>query len=74
MVDGAELRKKRKASAFSQQRLAELAGCSISTVRLVENGYQASDEMLARLFSALKDESPANHPGLRRRIGQAGPT
>ncbi len=33
---------RRKALGISQQKLAELAGCSMGTVRLVEAGYQYS--------------------------------
>jgi hypothetical protein len=40
-----------------------LAGCSISTVRLIEKGWSPSDEMLARIYAALNDETPAATPG-----------
>lgn len=53
------LKERRLAIGLSQQRLAELVGCSIATVRLVENGWQASDEMLARITAALEGEEKA---------------
>jgi transcriptional regulator with XRE-family HTH domain len=53
---GDEIRERRTNAGLSQQRLAELAACSISTVRLVENGWQPSDVMLDRLLIALNDE------------------
>lgn len=53
------LKERRLATGLSQQRLAELAGCSIATVRLVENGWQASAEMLTRIVTALENEEKA---------------
>lgn len=53
------IKERRLAVGISQQKLAELAECSIATVRLVENGWQASEEMLARITAVLEDEEKA---------------
>jgi transcriptional regulator with XRE-family HTH domain len=47
------VRTRRLAAGLSQERLARLADCSTSTVRLVEYGYRPSDEMLSRIAIAL---------------------
>jgi transcriptional regulator with XRE-family HTH domain len=47
------VRVRRLAAGLSQERLARLAECSTSTVRLVEYGYRPSDEMLGRIATAL---------------------
>jgi transcriptional regulator with XRE-family HTH domain len=49
----AEVRGRRRTAGLSQERLARLADCSTSTVRLVEGGWRASEEMLKRLADAL---------------------
>jgi transcriptional regulator with XRE-family HTH domain len=54
-----DIRQRRKDAGLSQQRLAELAGCSIATVRLVENGWQASSQMLGHILAALDEEEKA---------------
>ena len=55
------IRSQRKAAGISQESLARLANCSTSTVRLVEKGWQPSDEMLDRLKRALI-EGPLDQP------------
>jgi len=48
------LLERRKALGFSQQKLAEEAGCSMGTVRLLEGGYTPSQsEMAAKIEQAL---------------------
>jgi transcriptional regulator with XRE-family HTH domain len=47
------VRARRLAAGLSQERLARLAECSTSTVRLVEYGYRPSDEMISRIAAAL---------------------
>jgi len=70
---GDEIRDRRVTAGLSQQRLAELAGCSISTVRLIEKGWKPSGEMLAKLCAALNDVREAtNLP--HAKIGLDGPT
>lgn len=68
-----KLRDRRKAAGLSQERLAQLADCSTSTVRLIEKGWQASDEMLDRLQTVLNDKREATNLPLSK-IGQDGPT
>lgn len=61
------LRAVRKAAGVSQQKLAEMAGCSMSMVKLLESGYQpASSDVVERIRRALdaltrpvNDERPA---------------
>jgi hypothetical protein len=54
---------------MSQQRIAEIARCSVSMVRLLEAGYQPSSgdvaQRVARAVRSLKNEDPAAGPGLR---------
>ena len=52
------LRDRRKALDLSQQRLAELAECSMSIVRMFENGYRPTQESeaLARIEKVLERE------------------
>jgi transcriptional regulator with XRE-family HTH domain len=50
---GARLKELRQAAELSQERLAQLAGCSTSTVRLAERGWRPSPAMCARLAAAL---------------------
>lgn len=59
---GGTLRNLRHDAGISQQRLAQLADCSLSMVKLLERGYEpdAKSEVLARVVAALKDEALAN--------------
>ena len=50
---GEELRARRLAARLTQERLARLARCSTSTVRLVERGWVASPAMARRINRAL---------------------
>lgn len=47
------LRAARSSAGFTQQRLAEAAGCSMSTVTFAERGAVVSEEMAQRLADAL---------------------
>ncbi len=62
------IRDQRRAAGMSQQRLAEIAGCSLSMVRLLESGYvPGSSQVLDRIASVLcpkDDEGPVGEPGL----------
>jgi transcriptional regulator with XRE-family HTH domain len=64
------LRELRQAAGISQEGLARLAGCSTSTVRLVERGWRPSLAMGTRLAIALEKATPrvghvAHHCGTR---------
>jgi hypothetical protein len=79
----AGLRARRLAAGLSQQRLAELASCSISIVRFYEAGHRATPKTLGKLANALacepadlrNDERPPNQAGAvqesRRQAGHA---
>ncbi|MGI8597503.1 MAG: helix-turn-helix transcriptional regulator [Thermoleophilaceae bacterium] len=53
-------RARRVAAGLSQQRLAELAGCSVAMVRVLEGGYKPSYSdvlgRIARVLDALQDD------------------
>jgi transcriptional regulator with XRE-family HTH domain len=52
------LRARRAALGISQQRLAELAGCSLSMVRVLESGYEPeTSRVLDRIDRVLNDET-----------------
>jgi transcriptional regulator with XRE-family HTH domain len=54
------IRQYRLAAGISQQKLAQLAGCSLSMVRLVESGYRPStSDVLDRIATVLEDDDPA---------------
>ena len=63
MPTGDEIRARRTSAGLSQQRLAQLADCSISTVRLVEKGWQPSEAMLEKLEAALAADVPKRGDG-----------
>jgi transcriptional regulator with XRE-family HTH domain len=73
---GSNLRERRRAAGLTQQRLAELARCSIHSVRLFETGYSpASSAVLGRLVRILDGDSlPNEHdpPGWAGRVETAG--
>jgi len=48
-----ELRAARQAVGISQERLARRVDCSLSTIRLVENGWRPSPAMAERIREAL---------------------
>jgi transcriptional regulator with XRE-family HTH domain len=63
----ADLRTLRRRRGLSQQRLAELAGCSLSMVRVLESGYQPErSDVLPRVLLALND--PSTSPGHARNV------
>lgn len=52
-----DLRQRRVQAGLSQQRVAELADCSIASIRLFEQGYSPKhSEVLERLRKVLDDE------------------
>lgn len=54
-----DLRALRKAAGMSQERLAQLAGCSLHTVALFERGYRPGrSDVLPRIIAVLNDERP----------------
>ena len=64
-VECGGLRELRRAAGLSQQRVAELAGCSIGMIGLLERGYApASSRVLDRVAAVLNDRSPAGKSGL----------
>ena len=72
---GVLLRAARKAAGLSQQRVAELAGCSVSYVRVLEAGYRPENDsdVLGRINTVLlNDESPAGEPGSREFSARQG--
>jgi transcriptional regulator with XRE-family HTH domain len=69
---GRSLRERRRAAGLSQQRLAELAHCSMDMVRRLEAGYRPTrtSAVLPRILRVL-DESPPNEretPRLASRV------
>jgi hypothetical protein len=71
-----DLRALRAAAGLSQQRVAELSGCSIAAVALYEKGYApATPTVLPRILHTLNCERPvADTPGARTNSAMAGPT
>ncbi|MBN1608661.1 MAG: helix-turn-helix domain-containing protein [Polyangiaceae bacterium] len=56
------IRKARQRAGLSQQRLAELAGCSVSMVALLDGGYEpAQSNVLTRVLEVLNDDDPAGN-------------
>jgi len=65
-----ELRAARQAVGISQERLARRVDCSLSTIRLVENGWRPSAAMAERILEALavvRREEEASRPRSNRR-------
>lgn len=63
--DRGRLRAARKAAGLSQQRVAELAGCSVGYVRVLEAGYtpDAGSKVFRRILNVLRNErSPTGQP------------
>ncbi len=66
------IRLSREAVGLSQQRLAELAGCSLSMIRVLESGYTPREsDVLPRVMQALNDAGPADN-GAGSRIADDG--
>jgi len=58
------IRALRQHAGFSQQRLAELAQCSVAMVQLLEGGYKpAESRVLERIGAVLNDDDPVTTPG-----------
>lgn len=56
------LRERRQRAGLSQQRLAELAGCSVSMLRLLEGGMRpAESEVLPRVEALLAEHEAASN-------------
>ena len=53
------LREQRRALGLSQEKVAQLADCSVSTVRLYENGLNATGPALGRIVHVLLDAKKA---------------
>ncbi len=61
------LREQRRAVGLSQQRLAELANCSLSAIRLFERGYQPDPSAVReRVEAILSDPSTSEAAGDNR--------
>jgi transcriptional regulator with XRE-family HTH domain len=60
---GDPLKAARKAAGLSQQRVAELAGCSVSYVRVLESGYRPESDstVLARIADVINAEGRPQH-------------
>jgi transcriptional regulator with XRE-family HTH domain len=57
------LHERRKAAGLSQQRLAELAGCSLTFVRVLEAGYEpATSAVLPRILAVLDGSTTSRGP------------
>lgn len=67
-VRGGDLRAQRRRAGLSQQELAQLAGCSLSYVALLEKGYRpAGSTVLPGIVAILNRETPeAADAGLSR--------
>lgn len=76
LMRGPDLKVLRRSAGMSQQRLAELAGCSVSMVRVLESGYEPErSDVLPRLLAALPTtrEAPAGNQGFSTTgVGVAG--
>ena len=71
---GGSLRAARKAAGLSQQRVAELAGCSLTYVRVLESGYtprDAGSKVFCRILNVLqKERSPVATPDSSDKLGE----
>jgi transcriptional regulator with XRE-family HTH domain len=57
-VAAVELRTQRRAAGLSQQKVAELAHCSLATVALFERGYRPTrSAVLPRIVQVLANQS-----------------
>lgn len=52
-MDGSDVGHRRKALGVSRERVAAEAGCSLSSVALIERGYRPGSQMLERVMEAL---------------------
>jgi transcriptional regulator with XRE-family HTH domain len=51
---GGDVRDRRLAAGITQERLAQFANCSTSSVRLIERGWRPSSDLAARVDRALE--------------------
>lgn len=57
------LREQRRAAGLSQQRVAELAGCSLTFVRVLEAGYApVTSNVLPRIHAVLDGPTQSSAP------------
>jgi transcriptional regulator with XRE-family HTH domain len=57
------LREQRRAAGLSQQRVAELAGCSLTFVRVLEAGYEpVTSNVLPRIEAVLDGRKTSEGP------------
>jgi transcriptional regulator with XRE-family HTH domain len=69
----ADYRALRHAAGLSQQRVAELADCSLAAVALYGRGYRPErSEVLPRIAAVLNDQSPAGKRGSGETISGVG--
>jgi DNA-binding transcriptional regulator YiaG len=57
-AESRRIREMRRTAGLSQQRIAELADCSVSMVRLLESGWrpESHSAVLDRIYSILHEE------------------
>lgn len=59
---GEDVAARRRSLGISQARLATLAGCSRTSVALIEGGYLAQrSAVLPRILAVLNDDDPAGN-------------
>lgn len=80
-VGASKIAQRRRAAGLSQARLAGLAGCSRSSIALMECGYRPRRSDVVRRIDAVLDEATAHHDlepicqdGLEEKTGESGVT
>ena len=72
-----DIRALRRSAGLSQQRVAELAGCSLAAVALFERGYSPDTSVvLPRIIAALREDAGRDTEPLRTNAepGSANPS
>ena len=61
IAQSGRLKRARQRAGLSQQRVAELARCSVSYVRLIESGYrpEPGSDVANRIAAVLRESKPA---------------